>query len=370
MVKTTEKNATPSEKVKKLLHSLFYDITKPSAFTGKENVFRAARRALSSIKRTDVDRWFEEQLSHTLHKPTRVRFTRNKTIVKSIDDQWQADLCDMQSKSRDNDGNNFILTCIDCFSKYAWAETLKQKTADEIIKAMERIFASGRKPKRLQTDKGSEFTNKKVQTFLRKHNVHFFTTDSEQKASIVERFNRTLKTRMFKFFTHANTYRYVDALPSLVSGYNATYHRSIKMQPRRVRRVHQPLIRQRLYGDKKQALHRKKKYKYNVGDMVRISKQRLTFSKGYLPNWSEEIFVIRERRIQREPVYYLRDFKGELVTGAFYEPELQRVSEPSEYRVEKVLRSRTTRGGVKEYLVKWKGWDSSFNSWVKDIRKL
>ena len=104
--------------------------------------------------------------------------------------------------------------------------------------------------------------------------------------------------------------------------------------------------------------------------MVRISKQRLTFSKGYLPNWSEEIFVIRERRMQRVPVYYLRDFKNEPLTGAFYEPELQRVIEQIEYRIEKVLRSRTTRDGVKEYLVKWKGWDSSFNSWVKDIRKL
>jgi len=80
--------------------------------------------------------------------------------------------------------------------------------------------------------------------------------------------------------------------------------------------------------------------------------------------------VIRNRRLQREPVYYLRDLHGENVTGAFYEPEWQRVREPSEYRVEKVLRTRTVRGGLKEYLVKWKGYDSSFNSWVKDIRRL
>ena len=90
------------------------------------------------------------------------------------------------------------MTCIDCFLKHAWAESLQQKTADEIIKALERILDSGRKRKRFQSDRGSEFTNKKVQAFLRKHNILFFTTDSEQKASIVERFNRTLKTRMFK----------------------------------------------------------------------------------------------------------------------------------------------------------------------------
>ena len=117
MDRMTTKDTTREEKTKQLLHSMFYDVSKPSAYTGKENVFRAAHAVLSSITRADVDRWFEEQLAYTLHKPARVRFVRNKTIVKSIDDQWQADLCDMQSKSRKNDGKTFILTCIDCFSK-------------------------------------------------------------------------------------------------------------------------------------------------------------------------------------------------------------------------------------------------------------
>ena len=369
MKNTSQGKKQLQQKMKEILHSLFYDVSKPSAYTSRRNVYRAARRLLPSITQADVDQWFEGQLSYTLHKPTRIHFARNKTIVKSIDDQWQADLCDMQSKAKQNDGKTFILTCIDCFSKHAWAESLQQKTADEIIKALERILDSGRKPKRFQSDRGSEFTNKKVQAFLRKHNILFFTTDSEQKASIVERFNRTLKTRMFKYFTNSNTYRYVDVLPALVDGYNATYHRSIKMKPRDVRLIHQPIIRQRLYGTTK-TNRRVRVYKYDIGTWVRISKQRQTFSKGFLPNWSEEVFIIRERRLQREPVYYLRDLKGENITGAFYELELQRVQEPTEYRVEKVLRSRTVRGGVKEYLVKWKGWDNSFNSWVKDIRTL
>ena len=210
-------------KTKELLNSLFYDVTQPSAYTGKENVFRAARRVLASITRQDVDDWFEEQLTYTLHKPMRLRFARNKTIVKAIDDQWQADLCDMQTHASVNDGHTFILTCIDCFSKYAWAEPLQRKTGDDIIAAMERIFASGRTPKRLQADKGSEFTNRKVQAFLRKHRIQFFTTNSEQKASIVERLNRTIKARMYKHFTNANTYRYVDVLSSIMDGYNATY---------------------------------------------------------------------------------------------------------------------------------------------------
>ena len=365
--KSTTLKKKQNKKIDAVLHSLFYDVSKPSAYTGRANVYRAARRLLPSITKNDVDRWFEGQLTYTLHRPTRVHFTRNKTIVKYIDEQWQADLCDMQSKAKYNDGKTFILTCIDCFSKYAWAESLENKTADEIIKALERILASGRKPKRFQSDSGSEFKNKKVQSFLRKHNIQFFTTDSEQKASIVERFNRTLKTRMFKHFTNVNNYRYVDVLQALVDGYNATYHRSIKMQPRHVRHIHQSIIRQRLYGTTGKE-HRV--YKYDLGTWVRISKQRQTFTKGYLPNWSEEIFIVRDRRMQRQPVYYLRDLNGEQLSGTFYEPELQRVVEPTEYRVERVIRSRTTRGGVKEYFVKWKGWNDSFNSWVKDIHPL
>ena len=119
-----------------------------------------------------------------------------------------------------------------------------------------------------------------MQSFLRKHQIDFFTTNSEKKASIVERFNRTPKMRMFMYFTNSNTYRYIAVLPSLVDGYNASYNRSIKMQPRHVRRIHQLIIRQRLYSTTKKE---SRVYKYDIGTWVRISKQRQTFSKGYLP---------------------------------------------------------------------------------------
>ena len=186
------------QKMKEILHSLFYDVSKPIAYTSRRNVYRAASRHLPSITLADAARWFKGQLSHTLYKPTHIHFAHNKTIVKSIDDQWKADLCDMQSKAKHYDGKTFILTCIDCFWKLLWAETLQQKTTDDIIKALKRILDSGRKSKRFQSECRSEFTNKMEQAFLRKHNILFFTTNKEQKANIVERFNRKLKTQMFK----------------------------------------------------------------------------------------------------------------------------------------------------------------------------
>ena len=154
----------------------------------------------------------------------------------SICYQWQARFCDMTSKAEYNDGYTFILTCIDCFSKYAWAIPIMSKRGEEIVQAFKRILKmSGRKPKRLQTDKGKEFLNTKVQSFLRENGIQLFTTESDKKASIVERFNRTTKGRTYKYFTVNNTYRYEEVLRSLVGGYNNTYHRSIKMKPIAVR---------------------------------------------------------------------------------------------------------------------------------------
>ena len=119
---------------------------------------------------------------------------------------------------------------------------------------------SERKPKHLQTDKGTEFLNKDVQNFLKNNDVNIFTTNTEMKASIVERFNRTLKSRMYKYFTAENSHRYVDVLQDLVRGYNNSKHRSIGMKPTDVQKRHEHVLRMKLYPKKKV----QKNYKYNV----------------------------------------------------------------------------------------------------------
>ena len=104
---------------------------------------------------------------------------------------------------------------------------------------------------------------------------------------------------------------------------------------------------------------------------MRIGKNKMIFDKGYLPNWTEEIFTITERIARKPPVYRLSDFNGDLIFGTFYEYELQKIiKEDDVYRVERVLRKRT-RLGQREVLVKWKGYPNEFNSWinVKDIIK-
>ena len=319
-------NETGEGKINKLLKDLYYNIKNPSAYSSAVPIYRAAKKEIPNIKLRDVKQWLRKQLTATLHKPVRVNFLRNKTIVKGIDDQWQIDLCDMKSKSQWNDNFTFILTCIDCFSRYAWAAAMKNKSGAETVRVLRQIFKSGRIPRRIQTDKGKEFLNVGVQHLLQKNGIQLFTTESDKKASIVERFNRTLKMRMFKYFTAQNTYRYIDVLDSLVEGYNMSFHRTIQMRPIEVQRRHELILRRRLYPKNLKRVG-VEKFKFNIGDLVRITKSRQAFQRGYLPNWSEEIFQVQERRNkQNRPVYLLHDFDGEPIKGTFYSDELQLIT--------------------------------------------
>ena len=187
------------------------------------------------MKRSEVNAWFRKQLATTLHKPVKYRFRRNKTTVMSIGNQYQADLCDRSRFSKYKDDMKFLLTCIDCFSKFAWVLPIKNKTSQEIVRVLKIIF-SKKACKHLQTDKGTEFLNANVQTLLKKNGVELWLSENEDvKASMVERLNRTIKNRIWKFCTANNdTRRYIDILPQLVNAYNNTIHSSTKMKPSQV----------------------------------------------------------------------------------------------------------------------------------------
>jgi hypothetical protein len=217
----------------------------------------------------------------------------------------------------------------------------------------------------LQTDKGTEFLNAIVQSMLRRRNIHHYTSENEDlKASVVERFNRTLKTKMYRYFTHANTRRYLDVLPDLLHSYNNSHHRSIGMAPMDVGKQNENDVRARLYPVKSNTY----KWKYSVGDKVRIAMQRRPFHKGYLGEWSEEIFVITSRISTTPVTYKLNDLAGDQIKGRFYEPEIQKVrkSEAERFDVDRILKTRK-RGGKIEYFVNWKGYPTKFNSWVQHL---
>ena len=356
--------------MEKTLTSIYLDPSHPASFGGVDAVYRAVKeKGKNKISRKQVQDWLSQQDVYTLHKPARRHYKRSRVIVFGTDEQFQADLADVQNLSRYNKGYKYLLTCIDIFSKYAWVVPLKTKQGQELVKAFQTILASGRKPSKLQTDQGTEFLNRVFQKFLRENNIEFFTVKSGLKASVVERFNRTFKNKMYKYFTAKNTLTYIDVLPQLVKSYNNTYHRSIKMKPTQVTKANEAKVWDTLYGSDVQ---KRVRFKFQVGDRVRISKVKRMFEKPYLPNYTEEMFTIYKRFARQLPVYKLKDDAGEILEGTFYEPELQKIIKNDDvYRVEKILRKRK-RKGVVEYLVKWKGYADKFNNWVseRDISKL
>ncbi|KAF0146757.1 MAG: putative uncharacterized transposon-derived protein F54H12.3-like, partial [Ignavibacteria bacterium] len=146
-----------------------------------------------------------------------------------------------------------------------------------------------------------------------------------------------------------------------VKAYNHSYHRSIGMRPCDVTTKDEDKIWAKLYGSTNNP--GKKKVSL-VGSKARLSKVKGVFEKGYVPNWSEEHFHVKQRLGKRKPVYKLLDDLGDDIKGQFYEEELQPI-EDNRYLIEKVLKRRKVEGKG-ECFVKWKGWPAKFNSWVKD----
>src|SRR5436190_16074331 len=137
---------------------------------------------------------FKTKIVHELHRSARKNFPRRNVVLKGINDLFQADLIDLTKHSKVNKGFKYLLNVINCFTKYAYSVPLKNKNASSVSNAMKHILQGGDVTMRyLQTDDGKEFYNSLFQAIMKKHNIHHYSTKSEKKASIIERFNRTLK---------------------------------------------------------------------------------------------------------------------------------------------------------------------------------
>lgn len=306
--------------------------------------------ATSSQKRAVVDE---------LHRPARRNFPRRKVEIRGIFDLWQADLVEMIPYASVNRGYKYMLTCIDACSKMAWAEPTKTKNMEDVTAAMEKILKKAKRaPKNLQVDKGSEFYNSRFEALMRKRGINLYSSYTTKKASIIERFNRTLKTRMWKMFSLQGSYKWVDRLDGLLHEYNHSMHRSIGMKPADVRVEHEAELVRRL-SENRQKYPSNSGKRLQAGDKVRLSKEKALFEKGYTPNWGTEIFKIAAVRQTKPVTYILEDLNGSPIKGAFYREELQKTKYPDVYLVEKVLR----RNKNKAY-VKWLGFDSSHNQWM------
>lgn len=345
------------------MDKIYYDPRNPGSFSSIANLARAG-----NFSTKDARNWLLTQDTYTLHRAARKRFPRNKYYVDNIDDLWQADLCDMRTLSSHNDNTNYLMTVIDAFSRYAWVRALKTKHNASIKAAFQDILDTGRKCVNLETDKGSEFVGKGLVPFFAANKINFFTTKNpDVKASLVERFNKTLKHRMWRYLSFNNSFRYIDVLQDLVYAYNHSVHSVLKMRPCDVNETNVLSVWRRLYA----VPQRHVKPKLAVGVYCRISKKKSMFEKGYETNFTEEIFKIIRVLKRSRPVYELEDLNGEKIDGYFYEHEVQPVVgiKDKSYKIDKIL-GRRKNGTIREVFVSWVGYPASFNSWIPESNLL
>ena len=203
---------------------------------------------------------------------------------------------------------------------------------------------------------------------MTENDVRYFPTQNETKASTSERGIKTIKTKLYRYFTYKDDYKYLPVLQSIADSYNKTYHRTIGVSPTAVKESNAEEVRLSTYfaRQKNKTKPDLKRFKYKIGDYVRISHLKNVFTRAYDETYSGEVFQVYKRYHRGIlPIYRLRDLQQEEIKGTFYESELQKiVVDPNQtWRVEKVLKSRG-RGQNKQYFVKWKYYPKKFNSWI------
>jgi transposase InsO family protein len=311
-----------------------------------------------------------KQYALEIHKPFRKPKPTRQVQVKGIDDVWGADLMDMQWMDKDkdflnaNEGYRYISVWIDVFSKYAWAVPLKTKKPSENFEAFRRVVElSGRKPRHIWCDKGSEYYGKEFKKPVEALGIQLYSTYGPHKSVVAERFNQTLGRMLWLKFDELQTRKWLNLLPDILEEYNTRKHRTIGMSPTEASKpVHELELFQHMYMPPLPPIAPR----LELGTWVRIARTKGIFEKGSYATWSTEPFQIVGISHGHPPLYYLRDLLGEEILGAFYEAELQQTGDgkrPTIFHVEKVL-SRRTINGQNQVLVHWLGLPKKYDSWI------
>ena len=349
------------------VRQLYNDPKFPGSFNGQRNFFNAQKNQNPSVSLEAVKNKLKAIDSYTLHKPVKKPELYRRIFTKGINYLYQCDLVDLSGFQRDNNGYRWIITIIDTFSKKAWAFKMKRKTGQAIVDVMKPFFQLNT-PQKIQFDQGSEFYNSLFLKLLKRHKIKHYSVYSEQKAAIVERFNRSLKSRMFRYFTSKGSHRWVDILQDLIDGYNNTRHSSTGFAPNDVTPANERIVRQKLFPKVKKLKKHSHAF-FKIGDTVRITRKKGTFEKSYEMGWTWEVFTVSEVKKTYPVTYGLSDYKGEKIKGSFYRSELQLVDKSNNiWPVEKIINTRKRRGQT-EYLVKFLGYPNEANSWIphKDL---
>ena len=269
-----------AEDVKEYLLRKYTDLNSPGAYTGVDKFYRVIRRdKRHKITRKQVKEFLQSQEFYTLMRQVNKKFTRNRVIVPYEGYQVDIDTAFFRDYAKHNSNFKYVIAGIDCFSKLAHTVPVKSLKPAEFVPALEKLLKKFKRIERCRSDPGSEFKNKQTEALFKRLKIkHFFTNNTETKSSIVERFFRTLKRRLYLYLTANNTHKWIDALEKITDAYNNSYHRSIGQSPASYTEKDEFDVWKRLY-ETEMPKEPQTNFNFKLHDTVRISTLNNVFAR-------------------------------------------------------------------------------------------
>lgn len=339
----------------------------PWSFGGVKRI----QKYMPDLSEKDISKFLDKNDIYTRFKQHRKTKKYSPIYVFKKRELFQADVVFFTDKDmvKDNIGHKYLFTCIDCFSKKAWVYPLKINNCETIMKCFQDILSKcGKKPERLNSDRGSELICKKFEKYLADENIFHYLSYSVRKCPIIERFNLSFQNILYKMMAQKRTLKWTSFVNDALTIYNTRIHSTIKMSPLEAEKsMNEQDVRKNLLTYFHRAGGKRKKPKFALNETVRIWKKRGTFHRGYDENYSQEYFKITDVKTNL-PVarYQLTDSKGDVITGNFFEDELVRYQPEDVFDI-KIIDQRK-KGKKVEYLVHYLGYPKSMDEWVPKNR--
>lgn len=353
------------------LRHLYHSVDKPGSYLGTEKLYDAVLMdGTYRVTSKEIKDWLQSNPEYSKHRKVFQVKQRPRVIVSGIDDQFEADLASFDNADlvQANDGCKYMLVVIDVFSRYLWVRGLENKKVETVLEAFDDIFKNSKRlPRRLRTDRGTEFTSKKTRKFMSERGISQMFTSNEVQANYAERVIQTLKKKIFSFLRMNNSQRYIDVLQDLVTSYNNTWHHGIRELPAKVSKQNEKRLWWQMYWPVERKWNQRQDFVFSVGDFVRISLRKTAFGREYSDKFTGEVFeVVKRFKRQNIPMYILKDYAGDDIIGTFYTNELQKVPQPRDFKIEAVLKNRLRKElGVGEIQVSYEDYPKKFNRWIR-----
>jgi hypothetical protein len=355
--------------IERYLKDIYYKAKSPVAYASQGKLWRFIKsdpKRPIGIDIKTLKSWLEKQDTHNVFKTPPKDFPTEGIVVEYPDQMWDCDIMVMEDAPA-NRGYRYVICFIDLFTRYLWVRPLKKKTALESAKALESVLEEGRKCDIIRTDDGGEFGGA-FRDALKKHGIQHRKAYGANKANYVERVQRTIQTKLYKYFYAENTRNFIDVIDAIVEAYNNATHGSTGVAPAKINKDNYVEIYEKLYIPQ---LHKRAAktpiYSFDIGDLVRISLTRGAFVKGYTQKFTEELFRVKNKIPSDPPRYRLEDLHREDIKGSFYAEDLQKFHlkdiDKVEFKIEKVLGTRKINGRPHS-LIKWLGYADKFNTYI------